>query len=98
MAIQIIKNQEIFEIKGNIVAENVASLQHHFEKLLTKTDKVIVCIDNVKKIDASGVLTLTKLFKNAMKNNKIFYVIGKENKKIKTAFGKVSYQLKSDFV
>ncbi len=98
MAIQITKNKEIFEIEGSIVAENVRSLQDHFEKLLSKTDKIILCVDKVSKIDSSGVVVLTKLFKTAMKKNKIFYVIGKENEKVKTAFGHVNYILKSDFV
>jgi anti-anti-sigma regulatory factor len=98
MALQITKNQGIFEIKGNIVAENSKSLQHHFEKLLFNSDKVILCIDKVKKIDASGVTVLTKLFRNAVKNNKIFYIIGKENKKVCNAFGNINYMLRSDFV
>ncbi|TSE10237.1 MULTISPECIES: STAS domain-containing protein [Aquimarina] len=98
MALQITKNHEIFEIKGSIVAENAQSLQHHFEQLLFNCDKVILCIDKVKKIDAFGVTVLTKLFRNAMKNNKIFFIIGKGNKKVSKAFGSVSYILRNDFV
>ncbi|EZH73584.1 hypothetical protein ATO12_16740 [Aquimarina atlantica] len=98
MALQITKNQGIFEIKGSIVAENTKSLQHHFENLLFNSDKVILCMDKVKKIDASGVTVLTKLFRNAMEHNKVFYIIGKENKKVSNAFGKVNYILRSDFV
>ncbi|WP_281989207.1 STAS domain-containing protein [Aquimarina aggregata] len=98
MALRITKNQEVFEIKGNIVAENARSVQHHFEKLLFHSEKVVVCLDKVKKIDAFGVNVLTRLFKNAMKNNKIFFIIGKENKIVRQAFGNVNYILRSDFV
>ncbi|WP_103071579.1 STAS domain-containing protein [Aquimarina sediminis] len=98
MALKIIKNQEIFEIRGSIVAENAQSLQQHFEKLLHTSDKVILCVDKVKKIDASGVSVLTKLFRSAVESNKIFYIIGKENKKVRNAFGNISYMLRSDFV
>ncbi|PKV53028.1 STAS domain-containing protein [Aquimarina sp. MAR_2010_214] len=98
MALRITKNQGIFEIKGSIVAENTKSLQHHFEKLLFNADKVVVYMDKVKKIDASGVSVLTKLFRKAMESNKIFHIIGKENKKVSNAFGKVNYILRSDFV
>ncbi len=98
MTLLITKNQGIFEIKGSIVAENTQSLQHHFEKLLSNGDKVILCIDKVKKIDAFGVTVLTKLFRNAMKNNKIFFIIGKGNKEVSNAFGNVNYILRNDFV
>ena len=98
MALQITNNQDVFEIKGNIVAENARSLQHHFEELLFNSEKVIVCLDKVKKIDAFGVNVLSALFKNAMKNNKIFFIIGKENKIVSNAFGTVNYILRRDFV
>ncbi|WP_108868913.1 STAS domain-containing protein [Aquimarina aquimarini] len=98
MALKITKNQGIFEIRGSIIAENAQSLHHHFEKLLFTSDKVILCMDKVKKIDKSGVSVLTKLFRNAVENNKIFYIIGKQNSKVKNAFGNVSYILRNDYV
>lgn len=96
MAIKITQNQGIYEINGSIVAENAQSLQDHFEKLLFSVDKVVLCIDKVKKIDASGVAVLTRLFRNAVKNDKVFYIIGKENKKVSKAFGSVNYILRND--
>ncbi len=98
MALQITNNYGVLEINGNIVTENAISLQHHVEQLLYISDRVILSVDHVKNIDASGVRVLTNLYKKAMKGNKIFYIIGKENKKIKTAFGKVNYILRSDFI
>ena len=98
MALQIIQSQGIFKIKGSIVAENVTSLQRHCEQLLSTSEKVILCLDKVKKIDASGVNALSSLCKKAMKNNRIFYIIGKQNKHVCDAFGNVSYMLKNDYV
>ncbi|WP_109302572.1 STAS domain-containing protein [Aquimarina sp. AU474] len=98
MALKITNNQGIFEIKGSIVRENASSLKRHFEQLLHTSDKVILCVDKVKKIDVTGVNVLTTLFKNAMKNNKVFFVIGKENEKVRKAFGDCSYVLRNDFV
>ncbi len=98
MALKITNNYGVFEINGSIIAENAKSLQHHFEQLLFTSDSVILSVDNVKKIDASGVSALTNLYKRAMKSNKIFYIIGKENKKVQKAFGKVNYILRGDFV
>ncbi len=98
MALRITNNYGIIEITGNIVGENIRSLKKHFEQLLTKSDQIILSVDHVNKIDASGVQMLTTLYKNAMKRNKVFCIIGKENKNIKDAFGHVSYILRSDFV
>ncbi len=98
MALEITNNYGIMELSGNLIRENTRSLKKHFEQLLVKSDRVILSVDRVTKIDASGVQVLTTLYKNAMKHNKIFFIIGKENKKIQKAFGKVNYILRSDFV
>lgn len=98
MAIQITNNNGIFEIKGNIIAENTKSIQHHVEQLLLHSDHVILSVDQVKKIDRYGVSILTAFYKKAMQLNKIFYIIGKENQVAKKAFGANSYVLRSDFV
>ncbi len=98
MALQIINDQGIFKIKGKISTKNAKSLQSHLEQLLATTDTIILCLDQVKKIDTYGVHVLTHLYKEAMNNNTIFHIIGRENKIIKNAFGKVNYILRSDFV
>jgi len=96
MALSITNNHGIFEINGSIIAENAKSLQLHFEQLLFSQDQVILSVDYVENIDNSGVSALTNLYKRAMKSNKIFYIIGKENEKVKKAFGKVNYILRQD--
>jgi len=98
MSLQITNNYGIIEISGNLVGENTRALKKHFEQLLALSDQVILSIDHVHSIDASGVQVLTALYRNAMKLNKIFCIIGKENKNIQSAFGKVNYILRSDFV
>lgn len=96
MALKITQNQGIYEIKGSIVAENVNSLRRHCEQLLFNREKVVLCLDKVTKIDNSSVHALNSIFKKAVKNNKIFYVIGQQNQKVRNAFGKVNYVLRSD--
>ena len=98
MALKITQDQGIYQVKGSIVAENVNSLKRYCEQLLFSKEKVILCLDKVKRIDTSGVNVLNVLFKNAMKENKIFYIIGKQNKEVRTAFGKVNYVLKNDYL
>lgn len=98
MALQITSNQGVFELYGDIMGKNAISLQHHFEHLLFTKDMVVLSVDHVKKIDNFGVQVLTSLYKKAMKNNKIFYIIGTENKKLKKAFSKVNYILRRDII
>ncbi len=96
MPLRITKNQEVYQIEGSIVKENSRSLKHHFEKLFLHTEKIILSVDKVKKIDVLGIKTLTELYENAMKNNKIFMVIGIENKNINNAFENVGYMFRRD--
>jgi len=98
MALQITNNQGVFEIKGSLINKNALSLEHHFRQLMNHKEKIVVSISKVKYIDTYGVRVLNNLCKNAMKSNKIFYVIGKDNKKIQEAFGKGSYILRNDFL
>lgn len=98
MALTITENQGIFEINGQLINKNALSLHQHFRKLLNTTEKVIVSLEKVKKIDTQGVHVLTNLHKKAMKSNKIFCIIGGENQNIQNAFGHVNYILRSDFV
>ena len=98
MALHITSNQGVFELNGNIVGKNAISLQHHFEHLLFTKDMVVLSVDHVKKIDSYGIQVLTSLYRRAMKNNKIFYIIGTENKRLQKAFGKVNYILRRDIM
>ncbi|MDY8134644.1 STAS domain-containing protein [Aquimarina sp. 2201CG5-10] len=98
MALAITNNEGVFEITGNLINKNALSLEHHFRQLMNHSEKIVISIDKVKQIDTYGIRVLTNLHKNAMKSNKIFYIIGKENKKVKNAFGKVNYILKKDFI
>ena len=74
------------------------SLQQHFRQLLNQSEKVVISLEKVKQIDTYGVRVLTNLHKMAMKNNKIFCVIGGDQKNIRQAFGSANYVLRSDFV
>jgi len=98
MALQITSNQGIFEINGYVIGKNVRSLHNHFEQLLEHTDQIIISIDKIKNIDSAGVKALTKLYKKAMKSNKIFHVIGEGNKIVKKAFGENNYIIRKDFI
>lgn len=80
--LQITQTQGILEVKGSLMAENVNSLSSHLNVLLQKGKDVVLSLDKLDAMDQSGMMAIAKLYKQAIKNNKIFYVIGKSNKKI----------------
>lgn len=93
-------NHGIFEIEGNLASENSKSLKMHFESILKTDIKVVLSLDKLNRIDTSGVNCLIDLYKTAALRNKIFYVIGKTNKKISKALKetKLRYIVKNDFL
>lgn len=97
MALQITNNHGIFEINGSLMNKNTLSLESHFRQLMNHNERIVISLEKVKNIDTYGVRVLTNLYKNAIKSNKVFYIIGKENNKVKNAFGKVNYILRNDF-
>ncbi|SEL66436.1 STAS domain-containing protein [Aquimarina amphilecti] len=98
MALKITNNYGVYELEGNVEGTNTMSLKHHFEQLMSSSEKIILSLEKVKRIDAHGIQVLTNLYRKAIKKNKIFYMIGSENHMITKAFGKVNYMIRKDFV
>lgn len=98
MALSITKNQEIYELVGNIKGKNALSLKKHFEEIIRSTEKVVLSLDKVKEIDKHGIQVLNNLCRDAMKKNKVFCVLRSGNNAINQAFGDVNYILRNDFV
>ncbi|MBW1297941.1 STAS domain-containing protein [Aquimarina litoralis] len=98
MALKITNKYGIFELEGNVVGKNALSLKHHFEQLMVSSEQIVLSLDKVKRIDPQGIQVLSNLYRRAIKNNKIFYLIGSENDIIKKAFGKVNYMIRKDFL
>jgi len=98
--LQINHTQGIFEIEGNLASSNSKSLKSHFESLFNTKSRVVLSLDKLNSIDTSGINCIVNLYKKAAKNNIIFYVIGKTNKKISNAIqnSKLNYVVKSDFL
>ena len=98
--LQINYSQGLFEIEGSLNAENSASLKKHFETYFRSNDKAVLNLDKLKKIDISGVNCLVNLYKKAIRNNKIFYAVGKSNKNISKVIknSKLNYIVRNDFL
>lgn len=99
---KITNNSGVFEISGNIIAENASLVKDHFEKLINRSDKgeLIISLDRIESIDISGVNALATLYKKAIKSNTALYIIGKQNRNIKEIFSttKMDFILSRDFV
>lgn len=90
----ILNNSGIFEIIGNIVTENASSIKEHFENLFENSDEIIISLDRVHSIDFTGVNVLATLYRKAMEDNKVLYIIGRGNKNIERVF----HTTKMDFI
>ena len=98
MALQITNNSGIFEINGLLNAQNVSAMKSYFETLIESTKAVTISLDNINSIDKVAVKCLGSLYKKAISNNKVFYIIGSENKNIRDSFKeeKMFYILRRD--
>ena len=98
MALQITNNSGIFEISGLLNTQNISSMKSHFEALIENTKSVIISLDKINDLDKGAVKCLGLLYKKAIKKNKVFYIIGSENKKIRDLFKeqKLFYVLRRD--
>ncbi|WP_130735765.1 STAS domain-containing protein [Flavobacterium sp. J27] len=100
MALQINNNQGIFEICGLLNAQNTSLMKHYFESLIENARAITISLDKINDIDATAVLCLGSLYKKAMAKNKIFYIIGSENKNVRDRFReeKMFYVLRRDIL
>ncbi|MFT4780420.1 MAG: ABC-type transporter Mla MlaB component [Psychroserpens sp.] len=76
MALQILKQNGIFQLQGNLTTATTRSFIIHFEHIINKVKNVTVDIDRVHIIDASGVAALKTLIAIALRSNNIFSVVG----------------------
>jgi ABC-type transporter Mla MlaB component len=82
MALQILEKNGAYELYGNLNTNTSRSFIIHFEYLINTFKNVTINIDKVKAIDASGVEALKTLITISLKNNSIFYIMGKGCKEI----------------
>ena len=98
--LQINYRQGIYEVKGKLSAQNSKSLKMHFENLLNIKSELVISLDKLQNIDTSGINTIISLYKNALRDNKILYIIGKTDEHINNSIAKskLKYIVKSDFI
>lgn len=100
MALQLNKKNNVYEVYGDLNAENVAALKKHFEQFLDEVDNLILSLDNVSTIEPNSAYTIEQLYLDFMKRSNGFQIIGRENKNITGVMKgtKTSYILSDDRV
>lgn len=98
MRLQITNNSGIFELNGLLNAQNTYSIKKYFENLMENNKTVTISLDNLNDIDKVAAKCLESLYKKAITSNKVFYIIGSENKKVRDVFKKekMFYVLRRD--
>lgn len=98
MALELNQKNNMYEVSGNLNAENSLTLKKHFEEFLTEVDDLILNLDNVTTMTPSSAFTIEKLYLDFLKERKGFQIIGRENKDISMVMKdtKTSYILSDD--
>lgn len=98
MTLQITNTSGIFELNGLLNAQNTYSIKNYFENLIENNKSVTISLDKINDIDKVAVKCLGSLYKKAITSNKVFYIIGSENKKVRDIFKaeKMFYVLRRD--
>ncbi|QIH39224.1 hypothetical protein DR871_005695 [Flavobacterium petrolei] len=91
MAIQITYNGGVYEINGLLNSQNGESLKNHFETLMIHSNAMVLSLNKVLDIDCNAANILSDLHKKADLCDILFYIIGRENKKVQELFNVLNY-------
>jgi ABC-type transporter Mla MlaB component len=91
MSVQIKYDGGVYEISGLLNAQNGESLKNHFETLMNHSKGMVLSLNKVLDIDSSSVNVISDLYRKAQISDKLFYIIGKENHKVKELFSALNY-------
>ncbi len=100
MALEIKENRGIFEILGNVSSQNLGALKIYFESALEQTNEMVISLEGIEHLDNSAALFFEKFYLEAVRQNKVVHLVGKQNKEITTTLNETNtnYILSSDRV
>ena len=76
MALEIINLDETFEVKGTLNKSNAEKFQTHFKDIFSRTNKIVINIDELKSVDSDGVLAFEELYKQSIHQHKRLFITG----------------------
>ncbi|MEM1257602.1 MAG: STAS domain-containing protein [Bacteroidota bacterium] len=94
MALEIKENRGIYEILGNVTAQNLGALRIYFENILETNKNIVINLENVSAIDSSSALFFESIYKEWAARNKVISIIGRQNKDI----SEIMYMTKTDYI
>lgn len=86
MAIQIKYEAGVYEITGFLNSQNMESLKNHFEALIENSKGIVLSLKKVLDIDSNAINIIASLYRKAWLSDKMFFIIGMENKKVNEQF------------
>tara|TARA_R110000796_G_scaffold104102_1_gene213772 strand:- start:157684 stop:157986 length:303 start_codon:yes stop_codon:yes gene_type:complete len=82
MALQITETCGMFSVHGALNTSNAGILTRHMNMFITPNNPVTLNLERVEALDDNAAYVLQQLYVNAMRNNSILTIIGRENKNI----------------
>ena len=91
MAIQIKYDGGVYEINGLLNAQNGESLRNHIEVIMKQSKGLVLSLNKVLDIDSNAVKIISDLHRKASLCDTLFYIIGRENQRVKELFSALNY-------
>ena len=82
MALQITETYGVTKLFGTLNSQNMKSLMCHLKEILKEKEILTLSLDNIDRIDNSAALQLEEMYRRAPKEDRVFTLVGKENKLI----------------
>lgn len=91
MSVQIKYDGGVYEIKGLLNAQNSESLRNNLEVIINQSKGLVLSLNKVLDIDTNAVNIISDLHRKASASDTLFYIIGRENQKVKELFTTLNY-------
>ena len=76
MALEILQNNEMFFIDGDLNQLNVSKFNATFSDVFLNTSKLVINIENLRSADVAGVSAFEALYRESIKYNRRLELIG----------------------
>ena len=88
MALAITKQSGIYEINGALNPQNMSSIKNYFELLIEQSTYIKMSLNKIIDLDINGVQFIASLYRKAVVKNKVFFIVGLNNKEVVQLFKK----------
>ncbi len=86
MGLEIIEQQECYQVKGALNKSNVDTFTTYFKEVIKSSEQVTINIEGLDSIDRIGVNALVKLYGQSLENHSKFFIVGLGSKELHDHF------------